>query len=558
MTPRPVDTAPLEVLWARMVAVTNEISATIGRTAFSPLVREGLDYAVGLFDAQGRMLAQGNSPATGHIGSMPFVAKSYLAKYPAEELEPGDVIVTNDAWLGAGHTNDLYTATPVFLDASMVGLVVCSQHLLDIGGRIASVHSTEVYEEGLQIPIMKLASRGRLNEDLIALLKANVRMSDKVVGDILAQVAAAEAGARRVGAVMREYHMDDLEWLTGEVVDRTDRAMRRAIAAAPDGEYRAEVEVDESDDDGRRLRLCVQVTIQGDRITIDFDGTSPQVKQPINTVLNYTRAYAVLGAKLAFHPKLPNNGGTYRAIEVTAPEGSVLNCRFPSAVHFRHVLGLRLPELIFQALAGALPGNIHAPSGGVPVWLWTLSGEEPSGGRFLCTSDAFGGLGGRDGGDGMSSVSFPANVRDLPVEVIEAETPVLVERRELMEDSAGAGRFRGGFGEELIFRNVRDAEVRLSIFPGRLTGGAEGLLGGQPGSVGRILLNGEPTGEISGQEITLGRGDWVALRVPGGGGYGDATERPRAAVERDVEDGLVSPRAAIEAYRFPPASASEE
>lgn len=549
-----MDPLLLQALWSRMIAIANEAGAAMARTAFSPVVREGLDYSVTLTDARGDVIAQGNSAAAGHAGSMPVVAKTLLRHISPDEMAPGDIFATNDPWIGAGQTNDLYVLRPIFVEDRVVGLCIASEHMLDVGGRVASPESREIYEEGLMIPLVRLYREGVPNEDVFGIVRRNVRMPERVIADIVAQKAAVDRAAERVAAAMAEHGLGELGELAHDVGSRTDAAMRRAISALPDGVYRAETETEHAGPDGTPLRIVVAVTVAGGSMTIDYAGTSPQVPLPINAVLNYTRTYSVLGIKDILEPDLPNNHGTYRSIEVTAPEGSILNCTFPVAVHFRQINGLLLPELLFGALASAVPERIHAGSGGAPTWPWTLTGRRANDAPFLVNSNVFGGLGARHDRDGMSAVSFPANARDIPIEVIEHEAPILIEEREYYEDSAGPGRFRGGLGEQMRFRNIshfldgEPAPMVLSVVSAHRRRPAHGLFGGWPSALGGLEVDGMPSAATGGEEVHLQAGSAVTVRVPGGGGYGDPRDRDHAAILRDVRNGLVSAVQAREAY----------
>jgi N-methylhydantoinase B len=554
-----MDPIVLQALWARLVAITNEVGTAMARTAFSPVVREGLDYSVTVTDASGNVIAQGNSAAAGHAGSMPVVAKTLLREITPEAMRPGDIFATNDPWIGAGQTNDLYVVKPIFQNGRMIGLCIASEHMLDVGGRVASPEAREIYEEGLRIPVVRLFQNDEPNADIFAVIRDNVRLSHRVIADIQAQKAAVNRGGERVVRALDEYGMLGLETLSAEIVGRTDAAMRAAILELPDGVYRASTQTEHTAPDGSFLRIEVMVGVDGDQMVIDYAGTSPQIELPINAVLNYTRTYSVLGIKDILEPDLPNNEGTYRSIAVTAPEGSILNCTFPVAVHFRQINGLLLPELLFRALADAVPTKIHAQSGGAPTWPWTLTGVRASGERYLVNTNFFGGLGARHDEDGMSAVSFPANARDIPVEVIEQEAPILVERREYYTDSGGPGRFRGGLGEEMSIRNISGAIERVpakmvvSVVSARRRNPALGLSGGHAGPLGSLHVDGKPSTNTGGEEVLLPDGSQVTVRVPGGGGYGNPRDRDPEAVLQDVRNEVVSREQAETVYGVVPA-----
>lgn len=545
----------LEVLWSRMISIADEVGTSIARTGFSTVLRENHDYSCGVFDHTGTMMAQSSQSATGHIGAMPYLARELLAHRVTEAMEPGDVFVTNDPWIGCGHNNDMYIGAPAFRGDTLVGLVITSAHQMDIGGRLASPHSRQVYEEGILLPPLKLYRAGVPNDDILDIMRLNVRFADKVLGDIRAQVAATSVGCARLVRVMSEYGLDSFVPLANAIVERTERQMRAAIGRLRPGTYHGSAELEEKGDDGSPLVAKVAVEVKSDRVLVDFTGTSPQVEKPINCVLNYTRAYTVLGFKLALAPFLPNNDGSYRPIEIVAPKGSLLNAEFPAACHWRHFVGLRLPDLLFRALGDAIPEAVLAGSGACPVWLFTMAGYRRDMTPFLLNAHAMGGLGARPDTDGISTVTFPPNVRDIPAEVIETETPLIVECREYLPNSGGAGRTRGGLGERLTIRARAEGDLHprkdvvISVFPGRLRKPAQGLFGGHDGGLGTVMVNGvASTHDRLGNESVLAPGDELTYRTPGGGGYGHPFDRNVDDVVTDARRGYVGVDEARETY----------
>lgn len=554
MAARLDDPITLNVLWTRMVSIAEEMGVVLARSAFSTVLREGLDYSTGVFDSNGNMLAQGNSAATGHIGSMPFLVKKLFEYFPSEDLRPGDVLMTNDPWLGSGQMNDVYIVVPAFVNNRLAAIAVSSAHMLDIGGRLASVDAREIYEEGLWLPPLKLYDRGNRVDVVMRIIEKNVRMPEKVIGDLHSMVAATRGAVTRLTETMEEYAIEDLTPVAELIINRTEQGIREGIRGIPDGIYHSELVLEETDRLENHLVIKMRVEVDGDMMFIDYAGTSAQVDKPFNATLNYTRSYTVLGAKILANPDLPNNEGSYRAIHVSAPEGSILNCVPPAPLHWRHIMGLRLPELVFRALAPAIPTRVLAGSGGCPVWLYTISGRRNNRRHFLVATHGMGGLGASMEKDGLSSVSFPANCRNFPAEIIESETPILVEHRGLVMDSGGPGRRRGGLGEEIAFLRPDNADVVengpivFPLFPARQLTRAFGLFGGRQGSEARILINGEPTRRLSGQEIHLYPNDRVTLHVPGGGGFGDPLEREPECVQRDVLMNFVSIESARDDY----------
>lgn len=541
------DPITFQVLWARLVSIADEIATTLVKTAFSHVVRDNHDYSCALYDAEGRMLAQSTQCTPGQIGAMPRLMKDVLAAHPAETLEPGDVLITNDPWLGSGHTPDIYLATPIFRGGRLVGFAVNSAHHIDIGGRLSAPDAREVFEEGLIIPITKLYARGEPNEGLLQLIERNVRVADKVIGDLRAQLAANYVGARRFLELMDERGLDTMTDLARQIIDHSETSMRAAIAEAPDGVYTDEVTLEERDPAGAPIRLVARVDIRGDEVHVDFTGTSPQVELPINSVYNFTYAYTVFPIKCALHPHLPNNEGCFRPVRLTVPEGTCLNPRFPAAVRFRTSLGYFAVEVIFGALAKAIPDKVMAPSGTYPLWLSVFAGVADDGRPYVFHYNAQGGTGARRGRDGVSALVFPPNVANTPTELLEIEAPLLCEQKALVPDSGGPGRHRGGLGQEIVIRTLARQPCVASIIGGRYHEGAPGLHGGKNGATADVRVN---DGASLGRDavVRLTHGEFVRIRLPGGGGFGDPIERDPALVADDVRRGLVTPERAREDY----------
>jgi N-methylhydantoinase B len=543
-------TIGFQILWSRIVNIADEMAITLVRTAFSHVVRENQDYGCGIYDASGRMLAQSTQCTPGHIGAMPIVVKKMLEKYPAAQLRPGDILITNDPWLGAGHTPDFFLATPVFRDDALFGFAVNCAHHIDVGGRMGAPDARQVYEEGLIVPIMKFHSAGEINQGLVELIERNVRMPEKVIGDLRAQVAANNVAARRLIALADEWNISDLDPLASEIIAFTEKSMRAAISEIPDGVYEAVTPIRDVTEDGSEIIIRVKVTVEGSDVHVDFSGTSPQVDLPINSVYNITYAYTLFPIKCALHPHIPNNEGCARPIRLSVPEGSVLNARFPAACMWRTSTVYSALEAIFEALSGAIPEKLMAPSGTYPLWGSIFRGEHEDGREFVAHFNAQGGQGARFRKDGVATTVFPPNVMNTPVEMFEAETPMLCERKRLMPDSGGAGRQRGGNGQQIVLRNLGHAPIVASIVGGRLNEGAQGLAGGRPGSTGSIRHNDVQLPRS--RQVVMNRGDTIELTYPGGGGFGDPAERDPDAVLADIASGAITPVRAIRDYGLPP------
>ncbi|MBI3993448.1 MAG: hydantoinase B/oxoprolinase family protein [Candidatus Lambdaproteobacteria bacterium] len=544
---RHFDPITFQVLWSRTVTIADEIAATLVKTAFSHVVRDNHDYACAIYDAEGRMLAQANQCTPGQLGCMPRFVKDVLQAYPAETLRPGDVLITNDPWLGSGHTPDIYIATPVFKGRKLVGFAANSAHHIDIGGRMSSPESREVYEEGLILPLCKLYNAGQPNDDIFRIVRRNVRMEDKVIGDLRAQLAANHMGAARMLALLEEAGLGSFESLAADIIAHSEAAMRQAIAEVPRGVYTHEMDHEDTDREGRPLKVKVRVEVRGDEIHVDYTGSSPQVSIPINSVYNITYAYTVFPIKSALHPHLPNNEGCARPVRVTAPEGSIFNATFPAPVMWRTSLVYHAVEAIFGALAQAIPERVMAPSGTYPLWLGIFAGKYDDGRDYMVHFNAQGGQGGMHHRDGIGTTIFPGNVANTPVEFLETETPLVCERKALVADSGGPGRYRGGVGQEVVIRNRSSQPAVCSMIGGRLHEGPVGLNGGAAGGTGMIRIGDDPPLERS-RQLVLEPRQTLHLRYPGGGGFGDPFERDPALVAADVRRGLVSPEQARSAY----------
>ena len=538
-----MDPILVEVIANRLVSIVNEQQAALVRTAFSTVVRESEDLACGVFDARGRMVAQSLTGTPGHINAMATGVRHFLAAYPPESLVPGDVLLTNDPWQTSGQINDITVVTPVFARGKVVAFFANTCHTADIGGRILSAESSEVFEEGLRLPIMKLFSAGEPNRDLLQIVRANVRTPDETVGDLYAQSACNDVGARSLLHLLEEFDLDSIEEPSDEIVSRSEQAMRAAIAELPDGTYAHESSSDGFDEP---VRLAVAVTIAGDELTIDFAGSSPQSRYGINLVLNYTHAYSTFAAKAALAPDVPHNDGSFRPVRVTAPAGSILNCLEPAPVGTRHLIGHLLPGVIFGALAPIIPERLIV-TGADATWLSIWRGASEAGRPFSLTVFQSGGTGARASKDGLNTTGFPSGVAGVPAEVIETLTPLVQHRRELRPDSGGAGRTRGGLGQltELSCSSGDEWQISAMIDRTRFAGPA--LEGGREGALGEFTrADGEPLAPK--RLVRLDAGERIHLNTPGGGGYGDPRERDPQLVLRDVVDGYVTLEAAERDY----------
>jgi N-methylhydantoinase B len=546
-TQRPVEFDPvtLEILWSRLISITDEAAAALVRTAFSTTLRESNDYATVLMNANGDSLAENTAGIPSFVGILPRTLRHMLARIPMDRWRPGDCIITNDPWMATGHLLDVTMASPIFYKGKLVAFSGSTAHVPDIGGSLWSADCGEVFEEGLRIPPVKLLREGEPSEDVFDFILSNVRVPEQMRGDLYAQVAAQRASARRLTEFLDDTDIVDLNGLSDALQQRADLAMRRAIEAVPDGEYRSTVLADGFDE--HETRIECRLVVEGARMHIDYAGTSPQIPRGINCVMNYTHAYTVYPVKCALDPLTPRNEGSYRSMTVEAPEGSILNPLYPAAVHARQLTGHLLAGAVYGCLAQAVPEKVIAECGGAPTTRALFNGIDKSGHRFSQIIFASGGMGAGAGNDGLGATAFPTNVGTGSIEAFESIAPLIVWKKELRTDSGGPGRQRGGLGQEIIVEVVSKEPLRLSLLADRIKNPAPGLLGGQPGAPVEIMLA-DGTKPHPKSRTTLRPGDRLILRYGGGGGYGEARERDRAAVSDDVKNGYVSRQAARRAY----------
>lgn len=516
------------------MAAADEQAAALRRTSFTPIVRDSGDLSAAVFDADGVMLAQAVTGTPGHINSLAASMRHLLAANP--EPEPGDVMITNDPWLSSGQLNDFTIVTAVHVAERLAGFVGSTCHAVDVGGRGLSADAAEVYEEGLRVPPTRLYAAGEHNRELARLIEANVRVPELVMGDLHAQVVGNDVGAARVRELIEGLELGDLAWLSAQVTGRSERRLRQAIAKLPDGVCRAEVNSDGIDEP---ITVRCAVEVRGEELVIDYEGSSPQSPRGINVVKNYTDAYTTYAVKLALAPDVPHNDGTFRPIEVRAPEGSILNARFPAAVAARHVVGQFLPFAVMEALAQVAPASAMAQGSG-SIWLTTVRGVA-DGERFVAVSFASGGMGARPERDGLSTTSFPSGIATTPVEVLEASAPLVVEEKALRPDSGGPGRHRGGLGQRIRLSVRAERESVVSCLGDRLRHPAPGMGGGGAGAPGGFQVAGEPVDDPKFSH-TVPPGAEIVLDLPGGGGFGPPGERAPELIEADVREGLVTRR----------------
>jgi 5-oxoprolinase (ATP-hydrolysing) len=551
------DPVSLEIMWSRLVTVVEEMWHTICRTAFSLIVSEAQDFACDLLDANGDSLAHSPRAMPVFNLTLPRAVKALLKKFPPETLKPGDVLVTNDPWLCAGHLFDIAVVTPVFRQGTLVALTGTVGHVGDIGGTKDSLRAREIYEEGIQIPPMMLYRAGAPNDDLFTLIAENVRKNEEVLGDIHSFVAANALGAERLLAFMDEYGMHDLRALARVVQSRAETAMRDAIRALPDGVYTSEIW---NNPLGEKLNYPLKLTVQGDAIELDFAGAPPQLPQGgLNCTYSYTAAHATYPMKCMLSPQIRSNAGCYRPFTVKAPPSSVLNCDKPASVNLRTRVGWYLAPNIFRALSGSAPAQVQSATG-LPVAI-NVYGREANGHVYADHFFMGAGQGASQRSDGKSALLYPTSAANTSVELMEARAPVLVLEKTFVTDSGGAGEHRGGCGVRTRLRKLRDdgLPTLASVYPEGVGVTVRGLHGGLPGgSVRGVVLDtqGNVTRDCgTGELVTLTRTDQIVeVRLAGGAGFGDPRARTAELVEQDVAEGVVSPESALRDYGWQPAA----
>jgi N-methylhydantoinase B len=544
-----------QIMWNRLVAVVEEQAKALMRTAFSTSVRESGDLSAGVFDRRGRMVAQAVTGTPGHVNSMANAVGHFLKKFPIDAMKPGDHFITNDPWLSSGHLHDITVVTPTFVGGRPIALFACTIHVVDIGGRGFGPDGRQVYEEGIFIPIMALAREGKMNEDLLEMVRHNVREQEQVLGDIFSCAASNEEGARCLVQMMREYGIADIEALSDYIIDSSRQTMLERIRRLKPGTYRSTLKMDGYE---KPITLAAAVTIKPDGILVDYDGTSSASQFGINVVLNYTQAYTSFGINCIIGGDVPNNYGSLSVVETRAPRGCILNVEHPAPVAMRHAIGHCLPDLVFGCLDQAMPGQVPAQSS-ASLWNPTFRGGEfavdpgavaASGGnlrKFDVLSFHAGGMGARPTKDGLGATAFPSGVRTIAVEVTESISPLVFWRKELRPDTGGPGTMRGGPGHRLVVGTVDEAPFSIFLTAERIDNPPQGLNGGHPGGAARVGLRSGRKLKPKGQQ-TVPAGDAVVLEIAGGGGYGDPLERDPERVAADVLAGLVSARQARDVY----------
>ena len=536
-----LDAVSVGIMWDRLVAISDEIVTTLVRTSFSTIVSESYDLTVALLDADGELMAQGTYSVPVFMGTAPATLGHMLHKYPAETLKPGDVIITNDPWLGTGHTFDINVMRPVFQGSQIVAYVISITHLPDVGGLGFGAAAQEIYHEGLRLPICKLFDAGRQNDFILELVRNNVRAPDQVVGDLMANVTATKAGEDMLAAFLTEYNLADFSALSGQIRHRSEQAARARIEQMADGNYENSIQIEGTDGP---LTLACRIQVTGDALSVDFEGTAPSVRQGINVPFCYTQAMVLYSIKCLTVPELPNNGGSVVPISVTAPDGCLLNAQPPSPTGARHMVGHFVSPLLFGALANAVPGQVQADCGMLD--LMTFQGRHRDGHDVSTIYFASGGFGALDDRDGAETTPGPSNMAVVPVEVWETLTSTTVERKHLLADSGGAGTYRGGLGQEVVIRNDSGHLMNVFCMANRTDFPPLGLMGGKNGGAREHRINDVPVDPKGHHE--LAPGDRITLIQAGGGGCGPSSGRFNGAIDADLAEGFVTPEGVARDY----------
>jgi N-methylhydantoinase B len=534
-----------QVMWDRLTTIVEEQARTLIRTGFSVSTREAGDVSAGVFDLQGRMLAQAVTGTPGHINSMALSVGHFIEKFPIKKMKEGDVFLTNDPWKGTGHLHDIVVVTPTFKNGRVVALFACTTHVVDIGGIGMAPDGKQIYHEGLYIPLMYLFKAGQLNETLIDFVHYNCRESKQVEGDIYALANCNDVGSDRLRAMMVQYKIEDLNELAETIIESTRNAMRAAISKLPITTTTNTMKIDGYDEE---IVLKAKLSVVNDTIVIDYEGSSPISDFGINVPKCYTDAYTSFGVKCVVAPEVPNNAGSLAHIIVKAPEGCILNAPHPCAVVARSSIGHMLPDVVFGCLHQLLPGRV--PAEGTSC-LWNLrlgaghgiTTRDPNtkleNTTFTAMSFHSGGAGARPNKDGLSATPFPSGVRNVPVEVLEAITPIVIWRKELRQNSGGAGQFRGGLGQRMVVGNREKAEFAIFGTFDRVKNPARGRDGGKPGATGSLTLTSGKKLKGMGRQV-IPMGEELIIEMPGGGGYGNPKSRDRKKIMEDIRAGLIS------------------
>ena len=548
-----------QVMWNRLISVVEEQAQALVRTAFSTSVREAGDLSAGVYDVAGQMLAQAVTGTPGHVNAMADAVAHFIRRIGRENILDGDVYITNDPWEGTGHLHDITMVTPSFHNGEHIGFFACTAHIVDIGGRGFGADAHSVYEEGLYIPIMKFANKGTVDETLTRIIRGNVREPDQLIGDIYALATCNEIGHRRLVEMMEEFSLDDLNGIGGFILENSRRATIERIAALPQKTAEGEMTMDGFD---RPITLKVKVSVEGDKIVSDFTGSSGLDKKGINCPLVYAKAYACYALKVAIAPEIPNNAASLAPFEITAPQNTIVNALHPAPVALRHIVGHFVPDAVFNAFDKIVPGLVPAEGAGclcnfqVSLRPRTDAPAPSSARRSEVLTFNSGGSGARPEHDGLNATAFPSGVMTMPIEATEHAGPVIVWRKELRPDSGGSGKMRGGLGQYMEVGAQEGHEFDIQAMFDRVDHPARGRHGGGPGASTTIVQDDGAAMNGKGKQF-VAHGRKVVMAFPGGGGYGNPSERPVEQVKRDLARGYISAETVANDYNLSAADIAE-
>ena len=527
-----------QVMWNRLLSVVEEQGQTLVRTAFSPIVRECGDISAGVFDLEGRMMAQAVTGTPGHVNSMAESVKHFINHFPLNTMFEGDIFITNDPWMGTGHLNDFVLTTPCFKDNKIVGLFSCTSHLTDIGGLGVGPDATDIHMEGLYIPMLKLADKGVMNKTLLKLIGQNTRQPVETEGDVYSLAACNDIGCKRLVEMMKEFKIDDLKKLSDFIYDKSLSAVENEIKKIPNGVYKNSMMIDGFEKD---IKLEAKLKVSDNFISVDYTGTSDKSKFGINVPLSYTKAYTCFGLSCLVSAEIPNNAGSLKPFEIDAPTGSILNAPYPAAVCARHIIGQMLPDVVFGCLEKAIPEKVPA-EGASCLWNITFRGKTDRGPNnnslFAVTAVVNGGTGARPNKDGLSATAYPSGVRGTPVEINEAVAPLLFLKKEYNPGSGGKGKFNGGLGQVIEIKSAIDEDMDLLASFDRIKFPARGRSHGENGNAGQVSIKNKRKLNGKGTQV-IKAGEILQIFTPGGGGLGDYSDRDKELIETDIENELI-------------------
>jgi N-methylhydantoinase B len=537
-----LDAIRTQVMWNRLVAVVEEQAQSLLRSAFGTITREAGDLSAGVYNVEGHMIAQAMTGTPGHVNTMATAVRHFFDHYPPQSMKPGDVYITNDPWLGTGHLFDYVVLTPVFLKKKLIAFFASTCHVIDVGGVGMTANANSSFEEGTLVPHLPIRRQGRLNEDLISVILANSRYPIEVRGDLLSLISGNDTGAKRLVEMMAEFRLTSLEPLAKHILTTSERAARQALRELPNGSWTYEMPLDGYESP---LLIKCKLTIHDGKVTLDYSGSSPASLYGINSPRTYSLAYSVFALKAVIAPHVPNNIGSLSVYDMITEPGSCVDPIRPSPVTARHVLGQQLADCVFGCLAQALPGKVQAESAGA-IWilsLYSAHGRVPAeetkhAAPFGVISIGLGGIGGRPGQDGLSTMAFPSGVGGIPVEITEGQCPLWFKEKQFLKGSGGEGEYRGGLGQRIEIANREDAPFVVSAATfDRIRHAAQGRDGGKPGRMGAAYRGSGTQLKDKGMHI-IAKADALVLELPGGGGFGDQAKRSRALIEADAKADL--------------------